>query len=154
MSDTALLTPREAARRLGVAERTLRQWRTDGTGPPHVRLGGRSYRYRPADIDAWIDAQLDRQPHRERSTVADAERELHDRIHAALSEDLAAEGGGMVTRFYLIAGVIDADGEQCWVYSTPPEQTQTDTLGLIEYARGIAKYEQRRYLEDLEGDDA
>lgn len=41
---------------LGVPVNTLYQWRTKGTGPRGIRVG-KYVRYRPADVDAWIDRQ-------------------------------------------------------------------------------------------------
>jgi excisionase family DNA binding protein len=52
-SATLLLKPREAARVLGISERTL--WAlTHQNGIPHVRIG-RAVRYDPRDLQAWID---------------------------------------------------------------------------------------------------
>ena len=48
-----LLSPQEAARALGVSERTL--WSLKASGEiPHVRLG-RCVRYPVADLQRWID---------------------------------------------------------------------------------------------------
>ena len=44
-----------AAQVLGLAVSTLNKFRVYGTGPRFVKLG-RSVRYRPADLDAWIEA--------------------------------------------------------------------------------------------------
>jgi len=52
--DTVLLTPAEAARRLGVKERVLERWRSTGDGPAYVRLGGKTLRYRASDLEAFI----------------------------------------------------------------------------------------------------
>lgn len=51
-----LLTPAEAAERLGMPEPTLRHWRNARTGPDYVRVG-RHVRYEAAALDAWIAAQ-------------------------------------------------------------------------------------------------
>lgn len=48
------LTTAEAARVLGVAPKTLRNWRSLGTGPAYVELGSRQCVYRPADLDSWL----------------------------------------------------------------------------------------------------
>lgn len=45
------------AERLGVAEKSLTNWRADGTGPPYVRAG-RLIRYRAVDVDAWIESRI------------------------------------------------------------------------------------------------
>jgi excisionase family DNA binding protein len=39
---------------LGVPVRTLYQWRTKRCGPPGRRVG-RYVRYRPEDVEAWLD---------------------------------------------------------------------------------------------------
>jgi len=49
-----LLSVHGAAQVLGLAVSTLNKFRVYGTGPRFVKLG-RSVRYRPADLDAWID---------------------------------------------------------------------------------------------------
>ena len=54
-SNQNLLAVKEAALVLGLAVSTLNKHRVYGTGPRFVKLG-RSVRYRPADLDAWIDA--------------------------------------------------------------------------------------------------
>ena len=48
------LTEREAAAQMGVAAVTLRLWRGRGAGPTHYRFG-RLVRYRPRDVDEWIE---------------------------------------------------------------------------------------------------
>ena len=49
-----LLTPDELAARLKVKVATLRDWRYHQTGPPYVHVG-RRVRYRPSDVDKWIE---------------------------------------------------------------------------------------------------
>jgi excisionase family DNA binding protein len=46
----------EVADYLGVPVRTLYQWRTKRCGPPGRRVG-RFLRYRPEDIEAWLDSE-------------------------------------------------------------------------------------------------
>lgn len=53
-SDQRLLSPQELASYLGVPVRTLYQWRYKGLGPPGLRIG-RHVRYRPEDVEAWLD---------------------------------------------------------------------------------------------------
>jgi excisionase family DNA binding protein len=48
--------PEELAARLQVPPKTLAQWRSDGTGPPFVKIG-RHVRYRRADVDRWLDGR-------------------------------------------------------------------------------------------------
>jgi excisionase family DNA binding protein len=49
-----LWTVPEVADYLGVPVRTLYQWRTKRCGPPGRRVG-RYVRYRPEDVEAWLD---------------------------------------------------------------------------------------------------
>jgi excisionase family DNA binding protein len=51
-----LLWAEEVAVLLGVPVKTLYQWRYKGVGPAGVRVG-RHLRYRPADVEAWIDGR-------------------------------------------------------------------------------------------------
>ncbi len=49
-----LLTPAQAAERLGVRVQTLAVWRTTGRySLPYLRCG-RLIRYKPEDVDAWL----------------------------------------------------------------------------------------------------
>ncbi len=50
---TELVTVRQAARTLGIAERVLRQAVRSGDLPA-FRLGQRTVRVKPADLDDWI----------------------------------------------------------------------------------------------------
>lgn len=52
-----LVDSHRAARRLGLAEQTLRKMRIRGDGPQFLKLN-RSVRYRVRDIDAWLDARV------------------------------------------------------------------------------------------------
>jgi hypothetical protein len=47
----------EAARVLHVKPRTLESWRQRRTGPRFIRYSQRCVRYRPRDLQAWIDAR-------------------------------------------------------------------------------------------------
>lgn len=51
-----LISPEEVATLLGVPPGTLKQWRYKGTGPRSLRVG-RHVRYRPTDVEDWIDRQ-------------------------------------------------------------------------------------------------
>jgi len=53
-----LLTEQELADLLKVSVRTVRSWRTEGTGPPSLRIG-RGVRYRRRDVDAWLEQQAE-----------------------------------------------------------------------------------------------
>lgn len=48
-----LLTPPMLAERIGQTERTLSEWRTRGDGPAFIRVG-KTVRYRPESVDAWL----------------------------------------------------------------------------------------------------
>lgn len=50
-----LLTPAEAAAYLRRAAKTLRNWRSEGTGPTYTGHG-HGVRYRQSDLDAWLKA--------------------------------------------------------------------------------------------------
>lgn len=65
-----LVDEHEAADILGLSARTLREWRRSGTGPRFVKLG-RSVRYEPAELDAFIAAN------RATSTAAAGSYALH-----------------------------------------------------------------------------
>ncbi|WP_062383357.1 helix-turn-helix transcriptional regulator [Demequina iriomotensis] len=52
----SLITPETLSAKLGVKITTLAEWRVKGKGPAYIRVG-RSPRYRPESIDAWLLAQ-------------------------------------------------------------------------------------------------
>ena len=56
-SGSALLTPAEVSRYLGVPAGTLANWRYQERGPAFLRVG-RHVRYRSEDIDSWVQSQL------------------------------------------------------------------------------------------------
>lgn len=49
-----LLSVEELAELLGVPRATLYRWRYVGSGPPGITVG-RHVRYRPADVERWLD---------------------------------------------------------------------------------------------------
>lgn len=51
-----LFTPAQLAERIGSTTGTLAYWRYVGRGPRFVKIG-RNVRYRPSDINAWLDQQ-------------------------------------------------------------------------------------------------
>jgi excisionase family DNA binding protein len=62
MGDTApgtLLTTAQVAELLGLTEQRVRYWRHEGSGPPYVKLG-RAVRYRPADVEDYLNANTRR----------------------------------------------------------------------------------------------
>lgn len=52
------LSPKQAAKYIGISEGALRLWRSEGKGPRHFRAGEKLVRYRRTDLDAWIEARL------------------------------------------------------------------------------------------------
>lgn len=53
-----LLTPAALAEVLGVTTATLEDWRAIGYGPPSITLGN-LVRYRPVDVEAWLERQIE-----------------------------------------------------------------------------------------------
>lgn len=53
-----LLRENEAAELLALTPRALQAWRLQGRGPQFVKISARAVRYRPEDLEQWIDAQL------------------------------------------------------------------------------------------------
>ena len=51
-----VMTTRQAASFLGLAEKTLANWRVNGGGPRFLKYGQRSVRYRSADLLAFQEA--------------------------------------------------------------------------------------------------
>ena len=54
----ALLNERQAAAFLGCTGRFLQQRRRVGDGPLFVRISSRCVRYRPTDLEAWIEQRI------------------------------------------------------------------------------------------------
>lgn len=52
----SLITPDTLADRLEVTRRVVDEWRVRGTGPVYIRVG-RTVRYEPAAVDAWLRRQ-------------------------------------------------------------------------------------------------
>lgn len=57
-----LLDEREVGELLGIASKTLGNWRSLGKGPPFIKLGA-LVRYRPDDVQAWVDSFEERPDH-------------------------------------------------------------------------------------------
>lgn len=53
----ALLDDVEVADRLNVSLQTVRNWRGRREGPRFVKLGKRAVRYRPEDVEAFIEGE-------------------------------------------------------------------------------------------------
>lgn len=54
-----LVTPQELADELQIPLATLYQWRYRRVGPPSLKVG-RHVRYRRADVNAWVDGELEK----------------------------------------------------------------------------------------------
>ena len=52
------LTPKQAAKYVGISEAALRLWRAESKGPRYFLAGEKLVRYRRVDLDAWIEARL------------------------------------------------------------------------------------------------
>ncbi|GIU75777.1 MAG: hypothetical protein KatS3mg004_2864 [Bryobacteraceae bacterium] len=50
-----LLNERQVADSCAISVLTLRKWRGEGRGPRYVKIGT-LVRYRPEDVDAWIQS--------------------------------------------------------------------------------------------------
>lgn len=55
-----LMSLDDVAAWLGVPVRTLYSWRANNKGPRGIRVG-KYVRYRPADVEAWIESNADRE---------------------------------------------------------------------------------------------
>ena len=51
----ALVGEEEAARILGLAVQTLRNWRFKRVGPDYLKVGARAVRYKIEDLETWIE---------------------------------------------------------------------------------------------------
>lgn len=52
-----LLTPADLAEMLGVEVATLVDWRYRRQGPPWIKLGHRTVRYRRTSVERWLTAR-------------------------------------------------------------------------------------------------
>ena len=52
----AFLKEGQVASYLGISVKKVQKYRQRGDGPPYHRLG-RAIRYKPGDIDAWLESQ-------------------------------------------------------------------------------------------------
>lgn len=70
---------------------------------------------------------------------------LAEVLETALAEWLHSEGGGFVAGSIIVVDFVDCDGEQRWAYATSDGQKMTTTMGLSAWLQGIVRYEQSRY---------
>jgi predicted DNA-binding transcriptional regulator AlpA len=61
MEADKVLKAESVAEWLGTTPGALAQMRYMGKGPKFIKLGGRSIRYRAAEVSAWLDAQTRQQ---------------------------------------------------------------------------------------------
>ena len=59
-ADLSLLTEKEAAQLLKFSVRSFQAWRVKGGGPRFVKVSARCVRYRPSDLEAWVEERLRR----------------------------------------------------------------------------------------------
>jgi predicted DNA-binding transcriptional regulator AlpA len=64
-----LLDEAGAASYLKISRKTMEGWRLRGGGPPYVRISHRCVRYRPEDLDAWLEARIFNHTAEETSSV-------------------------------------------------------------------------------------
>ena len=57
--ETVWMRPADVAQALCVSNATLCRWRTDGYGPPFVRMSNRVVRYRVDEVSEWEDRLRD-----------------------------------------------------------------------------------------------
>jgi predicted DNA-binding transcriptional regulator AlpA len=56
MSEKALLDEKQLASKLNISVASARRWRLLHQGPKYLKIGA-SVRYRPEDVDTWLDAR-------------------------------------------------------------------------------------------------
>ncbi len=53
-----LLTPQDIAEMTELSVETLAQWRSQGKGPPYVKISRNCVRYRHCDLDGWLAERI------------------------------------------------------------------------------------------------
>ena len=77
--------------------------------------------------------------------------ELEEHVEEALNTFLREEfEGGFVTDFFVIANVMTTDGEQKYLYTTSSGQLLGTSMGLVQYAEGVLRFQQTEALIDWE----
>ena len=56
MSETALLNEKQLVSKLNISVASARRWRLLRQGPKFLKIGA-SIRYRPEDVEAWLDSR-------------------------------------------------------------------------------------------------
>ena len=85
-------------------------------------------------------------------SVTDPSPDLQECVEKAVEEWLRDTGGGMLTGSVLQVEFVDAQGDQMQAWSVSDQQSMTKTIGLVEWLRGVVRYEQIRFLESEEED--
>jgi predicted DNA-binding transcriptional regulator AlpA len=57
-TSSRLLTAAEAGEQTGLSVETLAQWRSQGKGPPYVKISRNCVRYRQCDLDGWLAERI------------------------------------------------------------------------------------------------
>ncbi len=57
LCDLALWSTKHVAKYLGCSEVAVRTWRRTGIGPRFIRVTPRQVRYRPGDVQAFLDSR-------------------------------------------------------------------------------------------------
>lgn len=52
-----LLKEYQVARLLNMSLGVVRKWRKEGSGPPYMRIGNNTIRYRESDIKVWLKSK-------------------------------------------------------------------------------------------------
>ena len=58
LATTPLMTEAQAAAFLSLTRRALQAWRVQGRGPQYVKISARAVRYRPEDLERWVETRL------------------------------------------------------------------------------------------------
>lgn len=56
MSEKALMDEKQLANKLNISVASARRWRLLRQGPKFLKIGA-SVRYRPEDVDTWLDSR-------------------------------------------------------------------------------------------------
>jgi predicted DNA-binding transcriptional regulator AlpA len=57
-ASSTILTATEVAEQTGLSVETLAQWRSQGKGPPYVKISRNCVRYRQCDLDGWLAERI------------------------------------------------------------------------------------------------
>jgi predicted DNA-binding transcriptional regulator AlpA len=57
-TSSRLLSAIEVAERTGLLMETLAQWRSQGKGPPYLKISRNCVRYQQCDLDGWLAERI------------------------------------------------------------------------------------------------